>query len=262
MHVLDFGILGELHARAARHVRTPRPAKQRALLALLLLHHDELMPTGSIIDALWAERPPRSARAALQMHVTGVRRALHPGAPGPATSVLETRPRGYLLRLGAGSLDLRDFRRQAATGHAQLAAGDCAAAADAFHAALSLWRGPALADLTGDALDPHIDRLECERLTTLQARIGADLCQGRSAQVIGELVELCARHPLIESLHAQLMLASWLSGRGAQALEVFTRARRILIDEACIEPGPALRTLQQAILKAADPDAFRHHGHR
>lgn len=261
---LRFNILGALEVFRDGEPCAPTAPLQRALLALLLLHGNELLPVHRIIDALWGHRPPRSALAALQMYVSAVRRILTPLAIGAGGGdsrrhpVLRTQACGYLIRVKPGQLDLHRFRSLATEGRGQLATGRCAEAGELFRQALDIWRGPALVDLSrSDTTRRYAVRLETERLALLQERIGAELCQGRGLELVGELEELCARYPLQESFHQQMMLALHLAGRRAEALSVYQRAHRIMVDEAGIEPGSGLRDLQQAILTGA-PVGHRH----
>ncbi len=264
---LRFYLLGPVEIIRDGQPCTPGAAKQRALVAVLLLHANELVPVERLIDELWGVRPPRSALAALHGYVTAVRRALVPANDAaPAIRqrhpVLRTKSAGYVLHVEPEQLDVAQFRALARCGRAGLAQGTCEEAGGHFQRALALWRGPALADLTRNgALKHYALRLEEERLAVLQARIGVDICRGRSAEVVGELEELCARQPLSESTSQQLMLALYLAGRRAEALSIYTRTHRIMIDEAGIEPGPDLRAMQQAILGGWEPPRGAHVGH-
>jgi SARP family transcriptional regulator, regulator of embCAB operon len=261
---LRFHVLGPLEVLRDDRRCTPTAPKQRALLALLLLHANELLTTSRIVDELWGSCPPKSAVAALQMYVSGLRRVLAPRGHAAAADprrhpVLQTEPSGYLMSVAPYELDVAEYRSLAAAGRRRLTEGRCRDAGDLFRQALALWRGPALADLAQTPeLDHYAVRLEEERLALLQERIGIDLCLGRGLEVIGELAELCSLHPLKESFHQQLMLALRLSGRQADALGVYVRAREILIDEIGIEPGPALRVTQQALLDNVDPPNCTH----
>ncbi|WP_197523148.1 AfsR/SARP family transcriptional regulator [Actinokineospora pegani] len=234
---------------------SPQAPKQRALLAILLLHHNQVLPTDTIIDMLWAQRPPRSASAALQMHVCGVRR--HIGGGGHRHPVLRTETRGYSIRLRPDQLDLAVFRELARAGRRELAAGRCADAGDRFDAALRQWQGLAMAGVAAAGpLANYAVHLEAERLAVHQQRIGVDLCQGAARQAVGELAELCDRHPTREDLHQQYMVALSAVGRTADALRVYTRLRAAVVAEAGIEPGPGLRATHQAVLRgepAVDP---------
>ncbi|MGX7826022.1 AfsR/SARP family transcriptional regulator [Actinokineospora sp. 24-640] len=234
---------------------SPRPPKQRALLAILLLHHNQVLSTDTIIDLLWADQPPRSASAALQMHVCGIRR--HIGGGGHRHPVLRTETRGYSIRLGPDQLDLAVFRRLARAGLRELAAGRCADAGVQFAAALRQWQGLAMADIaTAGTLANYAVHLEEERLAVHQQSIGVDLCQGAARQAVGELAELCDRHPMREDLHQQYMIALSKVGRTADALRAYNRLRAAMVAEAGIEPCPDLRATHQAILRgesAIDP---------
>ncbi|MFD8143299.1 BTAD domain-containing putative transcriptional regulator [Streptomyces sp. NPDC059708] len=257
-------LLGPLEVRRAGAVCTPGRLKQRALLAVLLLHANRLACAEMLIEELWDGRPPRSAQATLQMYVSGLRRTLDPGhgrAGGDPRRhpVLRTSGSGYVLRVEPGELDLDRSRARAAVGRDLRGAGDCAAAGEAFRAALAMWRGRPLADL-GPARLPayHAVRLEEERMALLQDRIGADICAGRSAEVIAELAELCARHPLREGLHEQLMLALASAGRRAEALDAYARVRRVVVADVGIEPGPGLQAVQRALLGGLPPTGPEH----
>ena len=241
---MEFRILGPLEVEAAAgEIRLGGP-KQRALLALLLLHANEVVPTARLIDLLWSDSPPADADKALQIHVSRLRSALGD------LDVLRTRPGGYVLAVDAGGFDLFRFEELAAEGRRLLAQGDAAAARGALAAALELWRGAPLADVAGEPFaQPEIARLEELRLTAIESRVEADLMVGAHAQVVGELEALVAREPLRERLRGQLMLALYRCGRQAEALEAYRDARRALVDELGIEPGRALHELEQAILR-------------
>lgn len=219
---------------------------QRALTCLLLLHANEVLPAKRIIEVLWDGRPPRSASSVLQMYITGVRRSLGISRG----TMLRTAACGYVLEVGPDQFDLAQFRAMAALGRRHRAAGKCAHAGALFRRALALWRGPTLADLErADIFEPYVMRLEEERFALLQERISVDLCQGRGIEVVAELQELCARYPLTESLHQQLMLALYRTGRRADALAVYTRIRQAMIDEIGLEPGQGLHDVHLAILR-------------
>ncbi|MEU3217608.1 AfsR/SARP family transcriptional regulator [Streptomyces sp. NPDC006971] len=252
-------VLGPLELRLDGRPCTPTALKSRALLALLLLRANQQSSADALIEDLWNGRPPRSALAALQMYVSGLRRVLDPGHSRDGRDarrhpLLPTVGSGYLLRVGPGELDLDEFREQAALGRSRLAAGDCRAADHAFRRALTLSRGTPLGDLTqADLPGFYGDRLAEEQLAVVQDRIGADICQGRAREVTGELRELCARYPLREAFHEQLMLALAATGRQTEALEVYAEARRTVVAAGGIEPGSALQAAQQAVLRVRPP---------
>jgi len=240
---VQFRILGPLEV-AERDV--PRPlggARQRAVLAILLVHRGEVVSGERLVEELWGERAPATAGKVLQAYISRLRKVI-------GADVLLTRGRGYVLPPAAGELDLDEFERLAADGRAALAAGDAASAAARLREALGLWRGPPLADFRYEAFaQGEIARLEEARLAALQDRIDADLALGRHGEVIAELEALVHAHPLRERLWAQLMIALYRAGRQAEALQAYHDSRRILIDQLGIEPGRELRELHQAIVQ-------------
>lgn len=236
---MEFRILGPLEVLDAESELVVRGAKERAVLAYLLLQPGHVVSAGRLIDELWGEDPLESARKSLQVRVSGLRRALGPDR-------LLIRPSGYAIRVEPDGLDLDRFQRL--TGAADEAAP--AAASRLLREALSLWRGPPLADFQAElwAL-PAVARLEEMRLLALEKRIDADLALGRHADLTGELEALVREHPLRERLRAQLMLALYHAGRQAEALDVYQSTRRALVEELGIEPGQALSDLERAILR-------------
>jgi DNA-binding SARP family transcriptional activator len=220
--------------------------KRRALLAVLLLDANHVVSRDRLIDALWGEDPPDTARNTIQVYVSQLRKLLPEG-------VLETAAPGYRLSIEPDSIDLFEFARLSEEGRTALGAGDAASAADTLGEALALWNGAPLADLAWEPFaQTEIVRLEELRVAALEDRIDADLALGRHGQLVGELERLVAEHPLRERFRAQLMLALYRSGRQADALAVYQRARRTMVDELGIEPGESLRQLERAIL-AHDP---------
>jgi DNA-binding SARP family transcriptional activator/ABC-type branched-subunit amino acid transport system substrate-binding protein len=214
------------------------------VLAILLLHADEVVSTDRLIDLLWGDAPPEDAATALQAHVSRLRKALPGGA-----AVLVTQSPGYVLRVAEAHFDLARFRAGVRDARAALDEGDPAASAAGLRAALDLWRGRPLADLEDEPFARDATAgLEDEWLDALCIRIDADLVLGRHVELVPELRALVRTHPLHEGLRAQLMLALYRSGRQAEALEAFVDARRQLNDELGLEPGPALQRLQKQIL--------------
>src|SRR5262249_24024885 len=237
-------ILGPLEIESAAGPVELGGAKQRALVTLLLLHANDVVPTSRLIDVLWADELPADGSKALQVHVSRLRRALG------GEDVVETRPGGYLLAADASSFDLPRFQEGAAAGRALLAAGDPRGARSALAEALGLWRGAPLAEFATDAFaQAEIARLEELRLAAVEDRIDADLELGAHAEVVAELEALIARHPLRERLRGQLMVALYRSGRQAEALQAYRDARDALVEELGLEPGKALQELEQAILR-------------
>ena len=240
---MEFRILGTLEVHADGRAVAVGGAKPRALLAVLLLQPNQPVSAERLSVALWGEDAPAGAVKTIHVHVSRLRRAL--GDP----TVLATTAAGYQLRVGADELDAERFERLAAEGHQTLADGRPERAAGVLREALSLWRGPALADFAFDSFaQAEIARLEEERLAALEARVDADLAVGRHGELAGELQQLVAVHPLREHLQGQLMLALYRSGRQADALHAYHEARDVLVEQLGIEPRPELRALQRAML--------------
>ena len=247
---MEFRILGPVEVRDDGRVVRLGGGKQRAVLALLLLNANRVVASERMIELLWGERPPATAATALHGHISSLRKALGP-------DVIATRPPGYVLETGIGELDLERFEQLRAEGRDALERGDPGGAAERLRAALGLWRGEALSDI---GFEPFVQaeaaRLEGLRLDAVQDRIDADLTTGRGTELVGELERLVAAEPLRERLWAQLMLALYRSGRQAEALDAYRRARQTLVSELAIEPGPELRDLERRIL-AHDPTLGR-----
>ena len=241
---MEFRILGPLEVADGDVVVPLAGAKQRALLAILLLSANEVVSSDRLIDELWGEQSPESGRAALQVRVSQLRKAL-----GGGGELIFTRAPGYVLRLEREQLDLHRFERL--VGEAD--AAEPAVAAAKLREALALWRGPALADLAYESFArAAIGRLEELRLAALEKRIEADLALGRHAELVAEVEALVAEHPLRERLRAQLMLALYRCGRQSDALATFHRTRRHLDEELGLQPSRPLRQRYAEIL-AQDP---------
>ena len=225
-------------------------AKQRALLAVFLLHANEVLSGDRLIDKLWGERPPVTAAKTVQVYISRLRKALADVAGG---GVIATHEHGYELALDPERLDADRFERLVAEGRRELAAGQHARAASTLEGALALWRGPPLADLAYEPFAQHeIARLEDLRVAALELLGDAELALGRHAELVGRLERLVAAHPYRERIRAQLMLALYRSDRQADALQAYRNARVALREELGIEPGERLRDLERAIL-AHDP---------
>jgi DNA-binding SARP family transcriptional activator/ABC-type branched-subunit amino acid transport system substrate-binding protein len=247
---MDFHLLGPLEVWDRDHAVRIGEGRQRSLLAFLLLHHDEPIASERLIDALWEERPPRTAGKVLQNHIARLRRSLD----DPGGALLQTHGHGYALHLDGGRLDIELFEGLVREGDAALADDDPARASQALTAALGLWRGPALADFGYETFArAEITRLEERRLAAIEHRVDADLALGRHATLVPELEGLVAEHPARERLRAQLMVALYRSGRQTDAIEAYRQGRVAMLDELGMEPGPALRELEGAILRQ-DPE--------
>src|SRR3954451_10622134 len=231
--------------------------KRRSLLGVLLVHSNEVVSAERLIDELWGERPPPTAAKSVQVYVSQLRKQLGPDVACANGGRLVTRSGGYELRVGPDELDVAVFERALAEGERALGGGEPAQAASGLRAALALWRGPALADFAYEPFaQGEIARLEELRLVAIEQRVDAELALGRHAGVVGELEALVGEHPLRERVRGQLMLALYRCERQAAALEVYRNGRNRMVEELGLEPGPALRGLQEKILdQSADLDA-------
>ena len=234
---MEFRVLGPLEVLdEGRPIQLPGP-KARALLALLLLDANRVVPLDRLVDGLWDEAPPETATKTLQVYVSQLRKALGPER-------IQTHARGYSVAAGPEELDAARFERLAGEGR--------------FEEALAVWRGPALADFREERFARDVAaRLEELRLGAEEGRIEGALAAGRDAQVVADLERLVAEHPLRERLRGQLMLALYRSGRQSEALEVFRRTRAELVDALGVEPGPELQELHRAILAQSPELAAR-----
>jgi YVTN family beta-propeller protein len=252
--LVNFRILGELEAVDGDRRLELGGAKQRAVLAILILHRGEAVSTDRLIDDLWGERPPPTAAKTVQVYISHLRKVLGEG-------VVSTRGRGYMLAVDADQIDAGRFEQLATLGRESLRDGDPTAAAAQLREALELWRGSALADFAYEQFArTESARLEEGRLDALEDRIDADLALGEQARLCGELEALVDRNPLRERLQGQLMLALYRSGRQAEALDRYAAARASLHEGLGIAPGRRLQELQRQILDqdpALDPPSRR-----
>jgi DNA-binding SARP family transcriptional activator len=241
--VLGFGILGPIEAvydAAPLQLGGPR---QRSTLALLLLNANRVVSIDQLADALYAGRPPVTAVTQVHRQVSELRKVL-------GSEAIRTQDSGYVINVPRGQLDLFRFEQLVSDAAQAMSRSDATRAATLLKDALALWRGDALGDLGGDEpFVSHTRRLEELRLATQERLAEAELALGRDPEVAAELERLVAEHPLRESLRALQMLALYRSGRQAEALDVFRRARNELVDQFGIEPGSALRAMERAILR-------------
>jgi DNA-binding SARP family transcriptional activator len=230
---MEFRILGPLEVfEGDRRVALGGP-KQRALLAVLLLHANEVVASERLIDELWGEHPPATAAKSVQLYVSRLRKELHSGPNG----LLLTQRGGYVLRVEPGQFDVHRFERSLRDGRRALEDEEPDRAAEILHEGLALWRGNPLWDFSYEPFaQPEIARLEELRSAALEERIEADLALGRHADVVIELETLVAQQPLRERLRGQLMLALYRCDRQAEALEVYRRGRRLLVEGLGLEP--------------------------
>src|SRR5215218_5553073 len=251
---MDFRLLGPLEVVGDEGSLTLGGTKQRSLLAMLLLHANQVVSTDRLIDALWGASPPFTCGKSIQVYVSRLRKAI-------ADDRLVTRAPGYVVYVDSTELDLARFEELVA--EARRASPETASAK--LREALALWRGPPLADLAYEQFaQAEIARLEEMRLGAVEQRIESDLTLGHHAELVAELETLVARHPLRERVRHQLMLALYRSERQAEALQAYRQARQELSDELGLEPSEALKQLEAAILRqdpglapAADPMRVR-----
>jgi DNA-binding SARP family transcriptional activator len=239
LHMLEFKILGPLDVASDQGPLKLGGSKQRALLTVLLLNAGRVVPTDTLVDQLWGERPPRTAVTSLQNFLSQLRKLLGAGA-------VVTKVPGYVLRVEPHQIDAFRFEQMLD----QARGLDPAERSRKLHEALALWRGPPLADFTFEPFaQAEIRRLEGLHASALEERIDADLECGRHSELIGELEALVAAHPLREGLRAQLMLALYRSGRQAESLQLYHDTRRALVDELGVEPGRSLQELFSQLLR-------------
>ncbi|WP_328565162.1 AfsR/SARP family transcriptional regulator [Streptomyces coelicoflavus] len=263
---MDIEVLGALSVREHGISITPTAPKPRQVLSLLALHADRVVQVSSLIEELWDDEPPRSARTTLQTYVLQLRELIgealaKAGEEGvTAKDVLVTLPGGYRLDTRGGRIDFREFEQQAGAGYRAVDAEDFTGGARRLREALTLWTGSALADVTaGSRIGLEVKRLEEARLCALDQRIEADLRLGRHRELLSELTVLVNRHQMHESLHGQFMVALHRSGRRGEALSVYQRLRATLVRELGLEPSAMISRLQRSILTAA-PEAVAARG--
>ena len=240
---MRYQILGPLAVSGTGDHPAITAGRDRVVLAMLLLHPDRALGVGELVDAVWGEDPPATARNQLQTCVSRLRRALPPGA-------IHTDPAGYRLVVGPGELDAAEFERLAALARARHDSG-------LYRQALRLWRGPALVGIGAHAVRRAAAVLDERRAVTMEDWADLAIATGAGRELIGELSALVEEFPLRERLRGQLMTALHGAGRQADALAEFRRAREALRDELGIEPGPPLQELHRQILVGGLPESPR-----
>jgi DNA-binding SARP family transcriptional activator len=254
---VEFRVLGPVEVTVGGQPLEVGGARSRTVLAMLLAQANQLVRADRLTEELWPGQPADRAAASLQVRLSELRKGLR--SAGEADRLV-TRPPGYLLQVRPGELDSRRFEELAAQGNAALAGGDPATAAIRLDEALSLWRGPALADVdSAPFARAEAIRLEEMRLAVLESRAEACLACGRYQELIAELETLTAAHPLRERLWSARMRALYAAGRQADALRAYGEVHAILADDLGIEPGPELREVHTSILRQ-DPVLARPAG--
>ena len=247
---LRFEILGDVRALRGDEPVELGPAKQRAVLAVLLLHAGRPVPTHQIVDAVWGDEPPENGANVVQKYVAGLRRALEPErSPRSPGELIALTNGGYVLRLEAGALDADRFQAGLDRAATERKAGQLVEAADSLRRALALWQGEALPGLTGPAFDSARNRLTEARATAWEKWADIELARGNHTGLMPDLVRLVEQFPLREGLRAQLMIALHQGGRQAEALAAFRDARAYFLEEFGVEPGERMQETHKRILR-------------
>jgi SARP family transcriptional regulator, regulator of embCAB operon len=246
---LGFGVLGPLLV-TAHGIRVPLgAAKQRAVLAMLVINRNRPVSVDSLIDGVWGDDPVPAARTSIQSHISTLRRLLH-GAGADPYVVLASAPPGYQISVADTDCDVGRFTAEKAAGVRAAAAGRYEDASNHLHAALAEWRGPVLDDLRDfPFVDAYAAMLLEERVAAHTARAEAEIACGRAGAVIAELEALTAEHPYREPLWAQLITAYYVTERQSDALGAYRRLKTTLADGLGIDPGPTVSALHERILR-------------
>ena len=243
---MEFRILGPLEVVEDGETVALGTLKERLVLGVLLLHANEFVSRERLIDDLWGEAPPPTARKAVNVYISKLRKTLSRDGDDP----IATASGGYRLRVDPDAVDASRVQLLTASAREHVSRGELESAAERFQEALSLWRGPTLAGLQLESRGrDEVAQLDELRLAALMERIDCDIALGRHEHVLGELNVLVREHPLRERLRAQQMLALYRADRQAESLEAYVEARQTLVDDLGIEPSEALQRLQQAILR-------------
>ncbi|RLK58826.1 DNA-binding SARP family transcriptional activator [Actinokineospora cianjurensis] len=249
----DYRILGPLEVGTGASTRLRvAPGRQQVVLGALLLEPNRVVSIAQLVDTVWYEDPPATARTQVQICVSSLRAKLTEAASGAA---IVTRPPGYLLRVDEDGIDGHRFAAMVSEATALTAAVRLAEAATLLRAADALWRGPALSGIPSRILQVRAGQLDESRLNAVESRFDLELRLGRHHQLVGEIATLLNEHPLRERARGQLMLALHRAGRQSEALQVYREGRELLVEQFGLEPGDELRRLERAIL--ADDDTLR-----
>jgi DNA-binding SARP family transcriptional activator len=233
--------------------------REQAVLAMLLLADGDMVTVDRLVEAVWDGDPPFRAGKAIRNCVSAWRRRL--AEAGVPAAPIDTTAAGYRLRLKDYRLDAREFRQQSDAARLLAAAGQAARAAAGLRAALSLWRGPALAGIEARIVQAGTARLDEQRMTALEDCLDLELALGQHRQAVSELQALAREYPLRERITAQLMLALYRSGRQAEALGTYRQLASRLARELGIDPVREITWLHQAILRQ-DPSLDPGHAAR
>ncbi len=249
---MEFRALGPLAVSQGDRLLALGGPKQRVLLALLVIHANEVVSADRLADELWGDDPPADPGGTMQVYVSNLRKRLEPdrGRTAPPELLL-TRAPGYVLQVEPSQVDALRFAELVAGGRGALARHAPDEAAATLRQALDLWRGPALADLADHPFaHAFVARLDEARVSALEDLYDAELALGRHAESVEALQSLVAEHPVRERLRGQLMLALYRGGRQAEALAAYQDARSVLVEGLGIDPGPDLQRIE-----SGDPQA-------
>jgi DNA-binding SARP family transcriptional activator/Flp pilus assembly protein TadD len=242
---MEFRLLGPVEAVINGESVNIVAPRQQIILALLLLEAGNVVSVDRIVDALWSDAPPTTARSQVYITVSALRRHI-------GEAVIVTQPPGYIIKTPPGTCDVARFDELIASAVKEASEQRIPEAVRALRAALALWRGPALDGVQSEVIEAAATRLNERRISAYQDCVDLELRLGQHQEIIGELTELVSKFPLNEHIRGQLMLALYRAGRQADALDVFRAAREVLHDELGLDPGAELSRLAQAIL-AQDP---------
>ncbi|MEA2009218.1 MAG: BTAD domain-containing putative transcriptional regulator, partial [Actinomycetota bacterium] len=238
---MDFRILGPLEVSAGDGSLEIGGRRQRTVLAVLLLNANRITSTEAIIDAVWGDEPPATARRSIQVYVSRLKKVFGDGR-------VSSEDPGYRLRVEDGELDVDRFTNLAAAARS-MTVSDPSGALREFDAALALWRGPAMADLVDEpGIRSRALPFDEERMLVVEDRFDLELVLGHHEAVIGPIERSVSEHPYRERLWGQLMVALYRSGRQADALRAYSRARGVLVGDLGIDPSPELRAIEERIL--------------
>lgn len=247
---MKFGVLGPVHVEdSTGRSCTPHALKLRIVLATLLTKYNRVVSTQYLMDELWTGEPPKTARTAIQVYVSGLRKLFQRAVLPRHVVNITTRPPGYIIEIDEREFDLPCFEHRLADGRKAEDRGELDTAAYLISDALALWRGPALYGMCSTpGLETEARRLNELRMAACERRILIDLKRGRDSELIGELYSLTAQYPLRERLWEYLIIALHNQGRPGDALRAYDMIRLMIRDELGLEPGPSLRELQQVVL--------------
>ncbi|WP_018220871.1 AfsR/SARP family transcriptional regulator [Salinispora pacifica] len=243
---MEIRILGPVRVCSGTTDISLKGSKQRTFLAALLLAGERVLPDSTLGEMLWGSRPPATYQAQIYTYASQLRRQL-----GQAVHIAR-QGAGYFLTIGSAWFDYREFQRQYRAGRAALQSGQFERSADLLRAALDLWRGPALADVSAPLTERERPGLDEVRMEALAARIDADLALGRHREIVPELISLVGAHPLRERFRAQLMTGLHRSDRQAEAFDLYYQGSRLLLEELGVDPSPTLRSAYELLLRVGE----------